>query len=69
MKSKFRRKDTRYLCECGYCNQLANFGKRFVYGHQGKGKNNYQYGQDKYAKEKAKEPPFCGCGFCNKKTK
>jgi len=35
--SNFRRKNKRYFCECN-CGNYANLGKRFINGHQAKGK-------------------------------
>lgn len=33
-KSRFRRK-----CGCGLCNEYTNPGRKFIYGHQNRGKN------------------------------
>ena len=61
-KNGFKRK-----CACG-CGKVANFGKKYISGHNVKGKESPAKGKDKYAEVKAKGALFCGCG-CGEKTK
>ena len=72
--SKVKKQGEAPLCGCcPECKKTVTWNKRkgrwnkYSTGHHIGGKC-WNYGNDKYAEEKAKDAPICECGYCNERT-